>query len=145
MIALAAERKNLPHKIPASYPCFKYLIKIVAYPDLFRHVVDGQLRVSDYDGKDIVEVVRDAAGQRAYSLHLLRLAKLLLNFCPLGHLSLKILTGLRDLGCPLPNPLLKLIRTLLGRLQETHSLHGRRDLVSHGLHERKLVVGKGEP
>ena len=46
-----------------------------------------QLGVADDGGEEVVEVVRDAAGELADRLHLLRLTQLLLEALPLGHVA----------------------------------------------------------
>jgi hypothetical protein len=49
--------------------------------------VGQELGHPDDDREDVVEVVRDAAGELADRLHLLRLAQLALERDPLGHVA----------------------------------------------------------
>jgi hypothetical protein len=43
------------------------------------HALLQQLQIAHDDGEQVVEIVRDAAGELAHGLHLLRLAELLLH------------------------------------------------------------------
>jgi len=47
-------------------------------------LVAEEFRVADDDGQEIVEIVRDAAGELADHLHLLRLHKLFFSFLAFG-------------------------------------------------------------
>ena len=98
--------------LPA-HPGLEYLSKVMACPHLFRHLVYGQLRVTDDDREDVIEVMGDAACQGAYCLHLVCLAELFLDLCPLGHLRFEVLVGLCELGCPLLDPLLQFMASLI--------------------------------
>ena len=62
------------------------------------------------DGReDVVEIVGDAAGQRAEGLHLLRLAELGFDLLPLPCLLLQLIVGLLQLGSAFFNALLQVV------------------------------------
>ena len=52
------------------------------------HALLQQLQIAHDDGEQVVEIVRDAAGELAHGLHLLRLAELLLHLPTLGDVLL---------------------------------------------------------
>ena len=55
-----------------------------------------QLEAAGYAGEQVVEVVRQAAGELAHRFHLLRLAHHLFGFRALGHLGFELPRPLRD-------------------------------------------------
>lgn len=63
-----------------------------------RHPALGGLDVADDDGEQIVEIVRDAAGELAHRLHLLRLPELGFGAQALFHLLLEQGVGRGELG-----------------------------------------------
>ena len=63
------------------------LQQIRAQRILLRDLVEHQVAVAENRGQQVVEVVRDAAGELADRLHLLRLAQLLFEPAPLGDVA----------------------------------------------------------
>ena len=96
-----AERQQLRRKPGAAFRCGKRIGGIVCQP-LVADLLGDQVEPADHNGEQIVEVVRDAAGQLAKRFHLLALAKLVLRLDqfggPLGNLPLELDLGLLGLG-----------------------------------------------
>ncbi len=75
LLTVPAESQDLLHQLRRPFPAphnladaKRRLLGIIAFP--------GEFRKTENRAEDIVEIVRDAAGQGPYGLHLLRLAKL---------------------------------------------------------------------
>jgi hypothetical protein len=64
-------------------------------------VAPDQLEISRHDGQQIVEVMRDPAGQLPHRLHLLRLHQRGLRALALGDFAHQLVIGPRKLGCPI--------------------------------------------
>ena len=77
-LRLSAEGKDLFGQIARPLGCFHDLRDVLARA-LLVYLVEGKLGVAEDDREHVVEVVSDAARERAHGLHLLRLAKLLLE------------------------------------------------------------------
>ena len=73
---LAAEGEQLVREVRRAVRRVDHLAQIVRRGTVLVGAHQRELRVAGDDGDEIVEVVRDAAGQRADRLELLRLAKL---------------------------------------------------------------------
>ena len=71
----------------ARSPADLNLHQILPQRIFLRHVVEHQAAVAEDRGQQVVEVVRDAAGELADRLHLLRLPQLLLELAPLGDVA----------------------------------------------------------
>ena len=74
-----AEGENLPHEILRALGRFEDLADVRVRGDGIARVLLCQLRKAEDADEDVVEVMRDAAGERADGLHLLRLAQLQLK------------------------------------------------------------------
>ena len=77
-ICLTSSRPRMPASI--------ILLEVMCVPAPFGDMARHQFRETDDGGKDVVEVVGDAAAQRAEGLHLLRLAEL--GLCSLDLLDI---------------------------------------------------------
>ena len=84
---LAAEREELPRQVRRALRRRPDLLDVGAKGLVGLEVAADQLRVAQDDGQQVVEVVRDAAGEPADGLHLLRLAELLLQSLSLGEVE----------------------------------------------------------
>ena len=73
---LAAEREQLVRQVRRAVRRLDDLVQIVRRSAVLIGAHQRELRVAGDDGDEIVEVVRDAAGERADGLELLRLAEL---------------------------------------------------------------------
>src|SRR6185503_10441981 len=78
---LSTERQQLPRQAAASFACLLDLFDVGKDARLDIGPSEEQLAVTENGGQQIVEVVRDSAGQLADRLHLLRLEEL--SFQPL--------------------------------------------------------------
>ena len=86
------EREQLLSERHGALRAARHLIDCAPQFAVFRRcVTPDRFEVADDDGEQVVEVVRDAAGELADRLHLLRLPQLLLDRAALGEVA-------RDLG-----------------------------------------------
>ena len=74
--AAAAESENALDQHLCALGRVHDVVQIAAQGALFRRLLQGELAVAQDGAEDVVEVVGDAAGQRADRLHLLRLPQL---------------------------------------------------------------------
>ena len=81
----AGEGQKPAHQRARPVARLQNLIHVGAKLVLRPQKVLGQLRVAGDDGQEVVEIVRHAAGQAPHRLHLLRLAKFLLQLLVLGN------------------------------------------------------------
>ena len=73
---LAAEGEELPRERSGALGRAPDLLDVGTGADRRAELVEQQIRVAEDRGQDVVEVVRDAAGEPAHRFHLLRLAQL---------------------------------------------------------------------
>ena len=87
----AAEDQELPRERRGPAADFEHLVQIVLQVRIHRLVVadllERQLGVADEGGEEVVEVVRDAAGQPAERVHLLGLPKLIFQALSFGDVA----------------------------------------------------------
>jgi hypothetical protein len=84
---LAAEREQLPGEVGGAMAGAADLAQQLAVGIAGIEAVEGHLAESDDGGQQVVEVVRDAAGQLSDGFHLLRLPELLLEPLQLGDVA----------------------------------------------------------
>ena len=82
LLGMATEGEDLLDEVAGPAPGLDHRRQVVLQFSIVRVaaafvVVEDEAGVAENDGEDIVEIVRDAAGQHSYSLHLLRLLELL--------------------------------------------------------------------
>src|SRR2546425_412654 len=75
----AAVRRMWPGRARCRFGCFADLLDGAALGIAGRQLAQQQLRVPENRRPEVVEVVRDSAGELPHRLHLLRLAELLLE------------------------------------------------------------------
>jgi hypothetical protein len=76
VFALPAEGQNLLDEVFGPQAGLEHLLHVVGEGGIRRGIFHGHFGESDHGGKDVVEIVGNAAGQRADGLHLLGLAQL---------------------------------------------------------------------
>ena len=80
----SAEGQDLPNQLGGPRPALRDRLEVLEHGVVVADVHLRQLGVAADRRQDVVEVVRDAPGQRADGLHLLGLAQLLLHGVPIG-------------------------------------------------------------
>ena len=86
----AAEGEDAPDQVLRARGGLANLFQAVPLVRRFARLQPGQLDVAEDRLQQVVEVVGDAAGQRADGLHLLRLAQLVFQAAPLGFAPLSL-------------------------------------------------------
>ncbi len=82
---LSGEGQELPRQIGGAARRLGHLLDVAPDFVVLGEPRQGEVAVTDDRGEKVVEVVGDAAGQESHRFHLLRLAELLLESEPLGH------------------------------------------------------------
>ena len=83
-IGLPCEGQNLLDQIFGPIAGSQYLPQVIFQQRAFVDIIERQLRESDNGGKDIVEIVGDAAGKRSDGFHLVGLTQLCLHLFQFG-------------------------------------------------------------
>ena len=82
------EREQAVGQFTAAFRRPESIVEVFPSLGIAAHALFQQLQIADDDGEQVVEIVRDAAGELAHGLHLLRLAELLLHLPTLGDVLL---------------------------------------------------------
>ena len=93
------EREYLSDDVAPSKACLHDHLEAMFFRASLGELFFHQFGKADDDGKDVVEVVGDAAGEPAEGFHLVCLTELLFDSCPLGHFRCKLLIRLAQLRC----------------------------------------------
>ena len=72
----AAKGEDLLHHIAPAHGCLADLLQTLQRRGIGAHVLAHQFDIAQDGGEDVVEIVRNASGQRADGLHLVRFAQL---------------------------------------------------------------------
>ncbi len=84
---LAAERQELPRELRRATAGRLNATEVFAERRILGQLAKRELREAVDHGQHVVEVVREAGGQAADALHLLRLSRLLFRRLPIGHVT----------------------------------------------------------
>ncbi len=97
---LSAEHQKLFREVRGSLTGLADFLEIVAHAVIALQIDQHELAVAQDDGKDVVEVMSNAAREPAHGFHFLRLPKLLLRFAqrllgaqPFGHIACEHQSG----------------------------------------------------
>jgi len=84
VFALAAEGQNLLHEVLGPAGGLEDFRDAFLRRRIVGQVFLQQITVAEHGGEDVVEIMRDAAGERADGLHFLRLPKLVFEGAAFG-------------------------------------------------------------
>ena len=139
----ATEQEKLPGQPGSALAGVLYLLGILGGWTFRSGLPCDQITIPQYDGQNVVEIMRNSAGELAYDLHFLCLNKLLLQFLPFvgALLDLRVeqsyfllrLSPLRDVTNIALDHL-----SVSRQVNVAHELHG--NLTSIMCFQRKIVV-----
>src|SRR5437660_1833166 len=75
LLRVTTKPEDMLDQIPASVPRSEHFLQIVPDVTLHRSIEEAEFRIPQDSPQNVVEIMRNPAGQRANGLHLLRLAQ----------------------------------------------------------------------